>query len=80
VFGLVDLVVAVGMGTGLLAPILMPELGSPVPPAAAMGAFPMILVPTFAVPVSTLVHVLSLRRLYRDAHAPAVPAGVLDAR
>ena len=32
-FGLLDLVVAVGMGTGLLAPLLMPELGSRVAPA-----------------------------------------------
>ncbi len=67
VIGLVDLVVAVGMGTGLLAPILMPELGSRVPPAAAMGALPMILVPTFAVPASTLVHVLALGRLRSEA-------------
>ncbi|MGH7518116.1 MAG: hypothetical protein ACREOC_11710 [Gemmatimonadales bacterium] len=63
--GLLDLVVAVGMGTGFLAPLLVPELGR-VPPAAAMGAFPMILVPTFAVPVSALLHLLALARLLRE--------------
>jgi hypothetical protein len=63
VFGLVDLVVAVGMATGYLAPLLAPDLGSPVPPAAAMGVFPLVLVPTFAVPVSIMLHSLGLFRL-----------------
>jgi len=62
-FGLLDLGVAVGMGTGFLAPYLMPELGSRVPPAAAMGVFPLILVPTFAVPLSVILHVIALARL-----------------
>lgn len=67
VFALIDLVVAVGMGTGMLAPYLAPELGPAVPPAAAMGVFPMILVPTFLVPVSVLLHLLALGRLWREA-------------
>ena len=66
VVGLIDLVVAVGMGTGLLAPLLAPELGTRVPPAAVMGVFPMILVPTFAVPVSVLLHLLALARVRRE--------------
>jgi hypothetical protein len=66
VFGLLDLVVAVGMGTGFLAPFLAPDLGQRVAPSAAMGVFPMILVPTFAVPVSVLLHLLALGRLQRD--------------
>jgi len=65
VLGLLDLVVAVGMGTGFLAPVLAPDLGARVPPAAAMGVFPMILVPTFAVPVSVLLHALALGGLLR---------------
>ncbi len=65
VLGLLDLVVAVGMGTGFLAPLLAPELGR-VPPAPAMGVFPLILVPAFAVPVSVLLHVLALARLLRE--------------
>lgn len=66
--GLLDLLVAVGMGTGRLAPYLMPELGTHVPPAAAMGMFPLILVPTFAVPLSVALHLITLGRL-RNAHA-----------
>jgi hypothetical protein len=69
VFGLLDLVVAVGMGTGFLAPFLLPGLGAAVPPAAAMGVFPLVLVPTFAVPVSVLLHVLALGRLLRESRA-----------
>jgi hypothetical protein len=71
VIGLVDLVVAIGMGTGLLAPLLMPELGSRAHSAAAMGILPMIVVPTFAVPVSMILHVLSLARLRHEARTSA---------
>jgi hypothetical protein len=75
-FGLADLAVAVGMGTGLLVPLLAPELGR-VPPSAAMGVFPLILVPAFAVPVSVLLHLLTLGRLARQAAAGrGVPAVV----
>jgi hypothetical protein len=66
VTGLLDLVVAVGMGTGFLAPFLAPELGPRVPPAPAMGVFPMILVPTFAVPVSVMLHLVALAKLLRQ--------------
>jgi hypothetical protein len=66
VVGLLDLAVAVGMGTGYLAPFLAPDLGPRVAPAGAMGVFPMILVPTFAVPVSVLLHLLALGRLWRE--------------
>ncbi len=64
VLGLIDLVVAVGMGTGYLAPILAPGLGR-VLPAAAMQMFPMILVPAFAVPVSVVLHLVALGGLLR---------------
>jgi hypothetical protein len=65
VLGLLDLIVAVGMGTGFLAPFLAPGLGSQVPPAAAMGVFPLIVVPTFTVPVSVILHLLALGCLRR---------------
>lgn len=61
--GLLDLLVAVGMGTGRLAPYLAPELGAHVPAAAAMGMYPLILVPTFAVPLSVALHLVTLGRL-----------------
>lgn len=80
VAGLLDLVVAVGMGTGLLAPLLAPELGRAAP-AAAMGVFPLILVPAFAVPVSILLHILALGILRKRARvAPGVNLNVLPAR
>ena len=66
VFGLLDLVVAVGMGSGYLAPFLASDLGPRVAPAPAMGVFPLILVPTFAVPVSVLLHLIALGRLGRE--------------
>lgn len=76
VLGLLDLMVAVGMGTGVLAPYLMPELGSRVPTAGAMGVFPLILVPTFAVPLSVILHVLALSRL-RHARSGSPAAAMM---
>lgn len=79
VVGLLDLAVAVGMGTGLLAPILAPQLGPSVPPAAALGVFPMILVPTYVVPLSILLHAVAirgLRRLARTRGATVQPVAV----
>jgi hypothetical protein len=72
VFGLLDLVVAVGMGTGFLAPFLAPDLGPRVPPTPAMGVFPLVLVPTFAVPMSVLLHVVALWRLRREVKLDSV--------
>lgn len=57
--GLLDLFVAVGMGTGRLGLLF----GERLPAAAAMGVHPLILVPTFAVPVAVLLHLVALRRL-----------------
>jgi hypothetical protein len=62
-FGLLDLVVAVGMGSGLLVPLLAP--GQPPAPAAAMQQFPLVVIPAFAVPVSILLHILALSGLRR---------------
>lgn len=81
VLGLIDLVVAVGMGTGYLAPLLAPHLGARVPPAGAMGAFPMLLVPAFAVPMSVALHLVALVRLGRvTGAAPRRAAGEVGAR
>jgi hypothetical protein len=54
VLGLVDLFTAVGMGTGILLHV---------PPAAALGMFPTILVPTLGVPMAVILHVICLSRL-----------------
>jgi hypothetical protein len=66
--GLLDLIVAVGMGTGILVPLLMPELGR-VPAAAALGVFPIILIPTFAVPVAMMMHLTTIAGLARQQPA-----------
>jgi hypothetical protein len=62
VLGLLDLVVAVGMATSLF-PLLA---GERLHAAAAMGVYPLILVPTFGVPVAVLLHLVALRRLRRS--------------
>ena len=43
---------------------------TPVPPAAAMGVFPMVLVPAFAVPISVMLHVFALGGVLREIRFP----------
>jgi hypothetical protein len=64
-FGFVDLVVAVGLGTGYLLLALQPGLQVP-PGAPAMTFFPLVLIPTFAVPLGFILHIYSIRRTLRD--------------
>jgi hypothetical protein len=78
VLGLLDLVVAVGMGTGFLTPFLVPELGPRVPSVAGMGVFPLIVVPTFAVPLFVLLHLLALWRLRRPVRLGSGRTGAED--
>ena len=73
VLGLLDLVVAVVMGTGYLAPLLAPHLGAHVPPAAAMGVFPLVVIATFAVPMGIMLHVLGLIRLAGESRVGVQP-------
>lgn len=63
--GITDLFVAVGMGTGLATPLL-PGVTSQLPAAAAMGAYPMILVPAFAVPIALTLHIVTFRGLLKS--------------
>ena len=61
VFGIVDLVVAVG--TGLLtspSPIQMLSFDAP---NELISAFPLVMVPVFLVPLSILLHLASLKKL-----------------
>lgn len=59
--GLLDLVVAVGMGfLGGLGPHPFVPMS---PPTGAMGLLPLALVPTTAVPLAAALHVVSLARL-----------------
>jgi hypothetical protein len=74
-FGFVDLLVAVGMGTGYLLLAVQPGLHVP-PSAPAMTFFPLVLIPTFAVPLGFILHIYSIRRTLRgerrwEGRAPA---------
>ena len=77
-FGLLDLLVAVGMGTGYLLLALQPGVHAP-PTAAAMTFYPLVLIPTFAVPLGFILHIYSIRRTLRSERgwegrrAPASP-------
>jgi hypothetical protein len=61
--GLFDFAVAIAIGI-VTAPgplqLIVPER-----PNAALGTFPMVMIPAFAVPSSILLHALSLRQLLR---------------
>jgi hypothetical protein len=61
-FGLIDFAIAVGIGI-LSAPAV--QLIVPDRPSIGAGTYPLVLIPTFAVPSSIILHALSLRQLYR---------------
>lgn len=68
IFGLLDFAVAVTMGT-LSSPGPFQIFGFDLPPA--LGTFPTVMIPAFAVPSSILLHALSIRQLRRIASRPA---------
>jgi hypothetical protein len=61
-FGILDLIVAVGTGFLTTPPF---QLLSPDAPNELISAFPLVIVPVFAVPLSILLHVMSLMKLRR---------------
>jgi hypothetical protein len=69
--GLVDFTIAIGMGI-LTSPgplqLILPDV-----PNAQLGTFPTVMIPTFAVPSSILLHALSLRQLRRRQTLRARP-------
>jgi hypothetical protein len=62
IFGLFDFAVAITMGT-LSAPGPLQIFGLDIP--ASLVAYPIVLIPAFAVPSSILLHALSIRQLRR---------------
>jgi len=70
--GIADLVVAVSCGL-LSAPSVLQQLALD-SPNAAITSYPMVLVPTFAVPVSVLLHIYVIVRLRAVTRARALPA------
>jgi hypothetical protein len=69
--GLEDFTIAIGMGI-LTSPgplqLILPDV-----PNAQLGTFPTVMIPTFAVPSSILLHALSLRQLRRRQTLRARP-------
>lgn len=70
--GLADLVVAVGCGV-LTAPSTFQQFALDAP-NAAITSYPLVVIPTFAVPVSILLHVYVIARLRARSHAASPPA------
>lgn len=67
--GIADLVLAVTLGfLSAPGPLQLLSLDAP---NTTIGAFPMVMVPVFAVPLSILLHAASLRKLTRERHARA---------
>ena len=64
VVGLLDLVVAIG--TGFLSAPGRFQVFPVEPTSGLMTLYPLVMVPTFAVPLSILLHMLSLRQLGQD--------------
>lgn len=63
IFGMVDLVLAVTMGA-LTSPGALQRFAFD-HPNLAVGAYPTAIIPAFTVPTSLVLHVLSLRQLFR---------------
>jgi hypothetical protein len=75
IFGLLDLVVAVTMGF-LTSPSPL-QLLSLDAPNQLISAFPLVMVPVFAVPLSILLHLASLAKLRAASSRGAVAAATL---
>jgi hypothetical protein len=73
VLGIVDLVVAVGIG--FLAASGPANLLSVTPSTEAITMLPLVLIPATAVPLAVALHVVSLRRLRATRRATALTAG-----
>lgn len=65
IFGILDLVVAVTMGFATAPSAL--QLIDVQPTSELMTVLPMVLIPTYLVPLSIVLHVASLKKLPRDA-------------
>ena len=74
--GLLDLLAAVGLGTGYLLQVLRP--GVPAEPAGAMTVYPLVLIPTFGVPLGVILHLYTFRALARGRSADARGAAPLS--
>lgn len=70
IFGLADLIVAVACGFATSPSPL--QLAAFDHPNELITAFPLVLIPTFLVPVSVLLHIVSLSKLHRTVRCREV--------
>lgn len=77
-FGLADLVVAIGLGV-MTSPGLLNVLRTS-PTTEMMTRFPMVLVPTFLVPLAIMLHVVSLWQLLGTSWASQPAAALARSR
>lgn len=63
-FGIADLIVAVGSGFATSPSLLVPGVADP--NSAMMTVLPMVLIPAFLVPLSIVLHLASLEKLRRE--------------
>ena len=77
-FGMADLVVAVGLGT-MTSPGPT-EVFRTTPSSALATQFPLVLVPTFLVPLAFALHIVSLSQLLGGAWAPRASASFARGR
>jgi hypothetical protein len=73
IFGLADFAVAITLGV-ITSPGPL-QLIVPIVPSIGAGAYPNVLTPAFVVPMSILLHALSLRQLRRRGRARAEGSG-----
>ena len=73
IFGLADFAVAITLGV-ITSPGPL-QLIVPIVPSIGAGAYPNVLTPAFVVPMSILLHALSLRQLRRRGRARAEGGG-----
>ncbi len=77
-FGILDLIVAVG--TGFMTSPSPLQLLSTQAPNELIGAFPLVMIPVFAVPISILLHLLSLMKLRRTRVQKTASRSTVPAR
>ena len=65
-FGMLDFVVALGAGSGLLAAPLQAVFGGTAATTGLLSVFPLGLIPLFVVPLGLIVHLHSLTRLFGE--------------
>jgi hypothetical protein len=67
VFGILDLIIAVGTGFATASSLIQPIEVQPT--SDLMTVLPMVLIPVYLVPLSIVLHLASLAKLRREAHA-----------